>query len=716
MGRSNGRGSRRPTRSRRGNSLTGVVRVTDAGSFVETSEGEFRLTQRGLREAMPGDTVTISVVRNQKTGRRAVVESVIERATKVLVGTYDELPPLGVVRPLDTRIKHDFFVLPRDGSPREAGVRPGDVVAARIVSYPARNESGIATVERRIGEGDAPDVGIQCVMARYDLEDGYPQDAVNEAKGVSVEVEEALRDPLRRDLRDRFVLTIDPVDARDYDDAISVARTRDEGWKLGVHIADVSHYVPWGTTLDLEARRRSTSVYLADRVLPMLPEELSCDACSLRPDEDRLAFTVDMRLDRRGRLRDFTLFPSVIRSRVRMDYEAADVVLRAGIVEADGCDRSGKTLSNGHEASCVTAEDAVARARANCETARACGVDLRRFLLDADELARSRRAVRKARGSIDFETSEVHVLLDDAGLPVRVSCRERTAATSLVEEAMLLANECVARWLVDRGAQTAFRVHEEPSPDELTAAARVLGEIGVISRSDAAAIMVADPEAIESVLEAAHATPAAPLVNALLLRAMQRAVYRPHNVGHYALGASAYCHFTSPIRRYPDLLVHRTVKVMLAQERLGRKKAQPYERCHVGVGGESMQHVLPALCRHASARERIADAAAHASQKVKVAQYYASHIGERFSGTVSWIDTMGAFVRLDGTGAEGLVRMASLGGDEWWDYDEGHFCLVGSHSGSVIGLGARVIAEVVKTDSVRGHLDFKLVHHEGALH
>lgn len=708
MGRKHrGRAPRKgPTRSRHSARVTGTVRVTDAGAFVETAEGMFRLTQRGIREAMNGDTVTVSLHRGPGGGQRAVVESTLTRSTSTIVGTYDQTGPLGVIRPLDSRVKQDFFVLPRDTSAAREGVGVGDVVSARIVSYPSRYESGVATIERRLGGPDAPDLGIRCIMARYDLEDGYPEGAVNEAREAALDVDAALADPLRRDLRDRFLLTIDPVDARDFDDAISLERTPKDTWKLGVHIADVSHYVAWDSSLDLEARRRSTSVYLADRVLPMLPEALSCDLCSLRPDEDRLAMTVDMELDRRGRVRSFSLFPSVIRSRIRLDYEAVDVLL-----DDDGADggAAGEPADGARAAAEKRALDA-------CAAARGAKVDLKTFLREADALAQLRVGIRHARGAIDFDTVEVHALLDDAGMPERIVCRARTRATSLIEEAMLLANECVASWLADRGLDAAFRVHEPPSPDDLAGAAKVLCEIGAIDRGQAAGIKAGDPAAIEAAVEASRTSGFAPLVNALLLRAMQRAVYRPHNLGHYALGADAYCHFTSPIRRYPDLLVHRELKRALAQERLGRAAARERTPYLTGSGDSSLVRVLPQLCRHASTRERIADAAAHASQKVKVAQYYQERVGERFSGSVSWIDTMGAFVRLDETGAEGLVRLSALGGDEWWDLDEDLFVLQGSASGRTITLGTRVIVEVLGTDPVRGHLDFKLIHASRALH
>lgn len=690
-GRHSKNGRRGPARS-----LTGTVRVYDARAEVETAEGVYRLGSRSMREAMPGDRVYVSLHRGKGGARRAVVEHVIDRAVAAIVGVFEPAGPLGAVRPLDTRIKQDFFVLPADDSPRRLGVEPGDIVSARIVDYPSRTESGVVTLERRIGDANEPSLGIECVMARYGLVDGYPQAAVDEAASLAVDVEGALADPLRRDIRDRFAITIDPVDARDFDDAISVARTVRGGWMLGVHIADVSHYVDWESAIDLEARRRSTSVYLADRVLPMLPERLCNDLCSLRPDEDRLAFTVDIELDAQGRVRTYEPYPSVIRSRVRMDYGAADALLREG--DPDGA-----------------ALDAAARGRAELavEAARANGVDLRAFLRNADALARARREIRRKRGSIDFDTPEVHVLLDEAGMPVDIVTRERTAATSLVEEAMLLANECVAEFLADRDLVSAYRVHEDPSPDSLASAAKTLTELGAVEGGLAAGIMLGDPRAINAAVEDAAGTAFAPQVNALLLRAQQRAVYKSHNEGHYALGARAYCHFTSPIRRYPDLIAHRVLKVALAKHELGKKEALVRAPRLTGKGPQALEAICPQLCRQTSDNERAADAAANASQKVKVAQLYASRIGERDTGTVSWISDLGAFVRLDATGAEGLVRMNALGA-EWWDFDDVRLTLTGESTGTRVGLGCRVVVEVASVNVLRGHLDLKLLHVSGS--
>ncbi len=696
MGRGNKRRHRKgPVRSQRRPSLTGTVQLTQHGGFVRTAEGDFKVSGRAVREVMDGDTVAISLRPGSRGSVRAQIEGVLERACTSVVGTYAQAGPLGCIRPLDTRLKCDFFVMPSDGSPARLAVEEGDVVVARILSYPTRVESGVVTLERKIGDVDAPDVGVQCVMARYGLADGYPERAEEEAGALALDVDAALEDPLRRDGRGRFAITIDPIDARDFDDAISIERTAAGGFRLGVHIADVSHYVEWGSSIDLEARRRTTSVYLADRVLPMLPERLCNDLCSLVPDQDRLAFTVDIELDARGRVRAYDAYPSAIRSRVRMDYATADAIL-----EREGTAKVGQG-----------AVDAAALERAERCEARAAeaGVDLAAFLRAAHELAELRVAERRRRGSVDFNTVEIHALLDSAGVPQQLVARHRTAATGLVEEAMLLANECVAEILADADVACAFRVHEPPSPDSLHAASQTLGELGILEPGQAAKIALGDQLAMQQTVDAAEGTPFAPLVNTLLLRAMQRALYKPRNEGHYALGATAYCHFTSPIRRYPDLLVHRALKVLLARERLGKKAAAERAPRLTGTGSECLERIAPQLCRSCSDHERAADSAAKDTQKIKVAQFYERHLGERYAGCVSWVSNAGLFVRLDDTQAEGLVPIKALG-DEWFDFDERDLSLTGAESGTRFELGMRAIVEVAAVNTVRGHLDFALVH------
>ena len=307
--RGSGRAPRKPRRL-----VEGTIHLYGSGrGEVQTPEGTFAITRRSLREAMHGDEVQVSLVpmHGRHGDRVAYVQSVMKRACTGFVGTYDVMDPLGVVTPLDGRLGHDFFVLPEDQSARRLGVRPHDVVRVRIVEYPARNSAGVVTIEQRVGAAEELDVGVESVIASYGLPVSFGPAALEEAGGLRLDVAAALADKTRRDLRDVACLTVDPADARDFDDAVGVRVTDDGGFELDVHIADVSYYVPWDSHVDIEARCRTCSVYLVDRVIPMLPERLCNDLCSLRPAEDRLAMTVRMRLDAKGAVRSAEACPSV---------------------------------------------------------------------------------------------------------------------------------------------------------------------------------------------------------------------------------------------------------------------------------------------------------------------------------------------------------------------------------------------------------------------
>ena len=663
--RRRGQGRRRPEHRQE---LTGTLVVTRPGAAcVETPEGTFDLVRHGQREAMNGDTVQVVLVNDGRGGGpRAVVRSVVERATETFLGRYAQAGPLGAVTPLDVRLGHDFFVVPEDLTPERLGVSDGDVVMARITEYPTRTSAAVVTLERRVGSADELDLNVEAIIASFGLPGDFSPRVVAEAEVLEVQAERALtEDPRRRDLRGLMCVTVDPADARDFDDAVSARRLPEGGFELGVHIADVTHYVTPDSALDNEAKRRTCSTYLVDRVIPMLPEKLCNNVCSLRPGEDRLAMSVLVRLDAHGNVVRARATSSVICSAARLDYDTVDALL-AGDVGAG---------------------------ELPCSAARADEVaDL---LATLDEIRALREDVRQRRGAIDFETVEAKVTLDEKGAPTGVSVRRRTRATGLIEEAMLVANECVATMLAERDAPAAYRVHERPSPDDLRATLQPLRELGLVDADAAAGLMAGDPFAIRDILERAHGTDAAPMANALLLRAQKRAVYLPHNEGHYALGASGYCHFTSPIRRYPDVLVHRALKALLAGKPDGREM-------------RAQAAALPQLCRTCSERERAADAAARASQKVKMAELYADRVGERFSGVVSGCASFGLFVTLDDTYADGLVPARGLG-HEWFAYDEARMTLTGEATGEVWGLGRRVVVEVTGVNVARGQIDFALV-------
>ena len=646
--------------------IEGTIHVHRPGlATVKTAEGTFTVARGGQRGAMNDDTVQISLERRGGTEPQAIVRAVLQRATVTYLGTFEPAGPLGAVTPLDNRLGHDFFVLPEDASAERLGVGAGDVVEARILEYPSRDSAGVVTLERRVGSVEDLDLLVETVIASHGLATHFTQATLEQADRLTLDVEEALASQKgRRDLRELTTFTIDPTDARDFDDAVDARRLDGGGYEVGVHIADVTHYLPWDSSMDIEARQRTCSTYLVDRVLPMLPERLCNDLCSLRPNEDRLAMTVQLSLNAAGEVTEAKAMPSVIRSHARLDYATADALLRGEIA----------------------AEDLPCPTQDARQVAEAIAV--------LDEVAQLRLALRHRRGAVDFETREARVMLDEDGHPTGVEVRERTHATSLIEEAMLMANEAVAKMLSDLDITAAYRVHERPAPESLAATLPILHELQLLEQGEAERLTAGDPYVVQDVLERAKGTPGAYLANALLLRAQKRAIYLPYNEGHYALGASAYCHFTSPIRRYPDVVVHRALKAKLAGA-LGSKEQR------------EIVETLPQICRTCSERERVADDAARDSQKVKMAQLYAEHIGERYSGIVVGCERYGLFVMLDDTCAEGLLPTRDLG-DEWFAYDDTRMALIGEESGRTFSLGQRIAVEVAETNPARGQIDFVL--------
>ena len=645
--------------------LAGTIHVARPGmASVETAEGTFMVARGGIHEAMDGDEVQVSLVRRGGTDPQAVVRTVVQRAITSFLGTYAQAGPLGAVSPLDGRMTHDFFVLPEDDSAVRLGVTDHDVVEARILAYPARGTAGVVTLARRVGAAAELDLLMETVIASHGLATEFMPSTLEQANALDLDVDAALREPLRSDKRDQLTFTIDPTDARDFDDAVGATRDDSGGYTVAVHIADVTAYLPWGSPMDIEAQQRTCSTYLADRVLPMLPERLCNELCSLKPEEDRLAMSVTMQLNERCEVKDAKVRPSVIRSRARLDYDTADALLDGRIQEGDlPC-----ASENAH---------AVAEA-----------------IVLLDEIAAARRRLRARRGAVDFETKESKVLLDEAGHPTGVVVRERTRATSLIEEAMLMANEAVAKMLADVDMPAAYRVHERPAPESLAETLPVLHELRLLQPGEAERLVAGDPFAVQDVLARAKGTSGEYLASALLLRAQKRAIYLSHNDGHYALGAKAYCHFTSPIRRYPDVVVHRAIKA-----RLAGKVDSPEQK--------AVAKALPQICRTCSERERVADAASRDSQKIKMAQLYAERIGERYSGVVVGCERYGLFVMLDDTCAEGLLPTRALG-EEWFTYDETRQALVGESSGRTYRLGQRVAVEVTGTNPARGQIDFAL--------
>ena len=545
-------------------------------------------------------------------------------------------------------------------------------------------------VEEVLGEAGEPRIGVESIIARHRLETRFSEACLKEAEGLRLDAGAALARGYA-DLRTRCVFTVDPADARDFDDALSLERVEGapgpddlapscalevpgwEGagapaWRLGVHIADVSAYVPWGSAIDLDARNRATSAYLVDRVIPMLPERLSNDLCSLRPDEDRLSMTADLYLDAQGRLARCAIYPAVIRSRARLSYDQVQAAFEGASAAA-----------------AADADDAGAQTRWGIEAAVLARLECLR------EIGSRRAELRRQAGGIDFPSTEAKVRLDADGVPVGVDLRRKTDATSLVEEAMILANEAVARCLVAKGSSGLFRVHERPAADGLAGLVPVLEEFGWFSRIDTARFVQGDPHAVQAVLEASRGRSEGELVGSLVLRAMKRADYRPTCEGHYGLASEAYAHFTSPIRRYPDLVVHRMLKALL----FGRPELHDQE-----------VSALRWLGRHCSEREREADAAARESQELKLIELLETRVGEAFSGMVSGVAPYGLYVRLENT-AEGLLPVRRLG-TEYFSFDAELHRLAGEDSGRIWRLGQRVAVVLTAADARRRVLEFRL--------
>lgn len=640
--------------------------------FVQTAEGEFFIPRSKVRDAFPGDLVEVAPSGSHGRGKRpappsghkrtARVVAVVERATDQVVGTFHRSEPFGVVRPLDERIQHDIFT-PLADNP---SVADGAIVRVAIEAFPDRYTAATGRVLEVMGDGDDERIPIDLVVARHKLETEFSEASLAQAAAASVDEEAALAEGYR-DLRDRFIFTIDPADARDFDDAVSLEEAElpdgAAGWRLGVHIADVSHYVPWGSSADLDARRRATSVYLVDRVIPMLPEGLSNEVCSLKPHEPRRTMTVDLLMRRNGEVVGTDIYPAVITSQVRLSYDQAQEFLEDG------------GTSGGGGAPEAIGDDGLGRRI--------------RILAGLAEKSRGRR---EAAGGLDFDTVEAKVRLDGEGHPVAVDLRERTEATGLIEEAMILANEAVARFLRDADFPCLYRVHEAPAADALEGLVPVLAEFPWFKAISEGRLVAGDPQAVQAVLAAAADRPEAVLVTSLVLRAMKRAVYSPQLAPHFGLASAAYAHFTSPIRRYPDLVVHRMLKAAL----FGRPEKFDQEVTN-----------LPWLAEHSSSMERVAEQAARESQEMKIIELMEAEVGRVFSATVTGVAGFGLFVRLDNT-AEGVVEMADLG-NEYFFLDGVRHTLTGADTGKEYRLGRRLAVRLVEADWHTRTLRFRLV-------
>lgn len=648
----------------------GVLRLAGAGyGFVQTAEGEFFIPAGRVADAFDGDVVEVSRLPRSASsaslaaGSRpaARVSRVVTRAHECIVGRYEVAEPFGVVVPEDPRIKHDIFTMRRDAP----HVKDGDIVRVRLTAYPSRREPAQGVVEEVLGHAGDAGVDVDLILARHKIETRFSPEALADVADASVDAQEALASGRYADFTNRVIFTIDPDDAKDFDDAVSLDAV-EGGVRLGVHIADVSHYVEWNSAVDEEARRRATSVYLVDRVVPMLPEKLSNDVCSLRPNELRRALSVDMLIDERGSVVRVDITPSIMCSCARLTYGQAQRCLEA--------------LREGNQTAAV-------RAVAHAGYA-AQGVAER--IGGLHRVATLLHDARIARGGMDFGSQEAKVRLDEDGNPIGVDVREKNEATDLIEEAMIAANEAVARYLLERGIPSIYRVHEPPAPADLKDLKPILQEFGYDRKVSLRAFETGDPHAIQRVLSYARGRDEEFLVSSLIVRAMKRAVYEASCGFHYGLASQAYAHFTSPIRRYPDLVAHRMVKVALFG-RAGTTSAQ--------------EAALDRIAKHASDAERTAEAAARESQELKLYELMEQRIGEEEDGIISGVIASGFFVRLSDT-SEGFVPLR--GEREYFLLDAQRRVLIGSDTGARYRLGMRVRIRISAVYPYERRADFVL--------
>ena len=638
-----------------GNCPMGRIDINYEGyGFVDTQEGTFYIPANRIGGAMNGDVVEVRPRQNARGAgkrREGVVVRVHKRALEYVVGELVIHDPLAAVVPQDPRIKHDVFVDARQ-CPQ---AKNGDIVLARIVDYPTHKAAATGYIVEVLGDKDRPGIDVDIVIHDHGLATEFSAAALEQARSMTPDIEGALAQPGRHDLRSRDVFTIDPADAKDFDDAISIDHV--EGLtRLGVHIADVSSYVPWDSSVDICARDRATSVYLVDRVLPMLPEELSCDICSLRPGQDRRAMTCDMYFDDDAKLKKYQIHPSVIRSHRRFTYDEAQAILDAAGADAT----SGKEAQA--EATSPQAKDPYANK-----------------LMELHKLAQKLLSLRNARGALDFDSAEAKPVLDADGKVMRVDLRTKNDATSMIEEAMIAANECVASHLYRKKLPCVYRIHESPRPKSLEALLPVLKELGY----KISGLGKGEPAAYQALLDQARTRPEGDLVDSMVLRSMERARYSTLPLKHFGLASAHYCHFTSPIRRYPDLMVHRLLK-------------DPH----------SMEGQLDWLAEHSSKMERAAEAAERDSVTLKLCDYLQGQIGQVFIGTISSVLRYGFFVRLDNT-AEGFVRFDPVR-CEHFQFDPKLQTLMGEETGRTYRLGQRVKVRLKQVDMRDRSIDFEL--------
>lgn len=610
-----------------------------------------------IGSAMQGDKVALKLIRGRKRNSplKVIITRVVERGRKVLVGRFQFYNRnSGIVIPRDTRLKRNVIIR---HIPPKCKVQNDDWVVVRLVEYPVAPEPLVGEIKEVIGAEDKPGVDIYLIIRDYGVEPKFSPAVLHEAKELPLKLmpEEIAE---RRDLRKLKTFTIDPVTAKDFDDALSIERLSGGIFRLGVHIADVSYYVKPGTKLDKEARDRGTSIYPVDRVVPMLPEQLSNHICSLRPDEDHATFSVFMDIAPDGEVIRSEMIPSIIRSAHRLTYEEVEAIY-------DGSDRW------------ITSRYA----------------DIIKELTYLFELTPILIKRRDQMGRLDLDIPEGEVIFNSAGEVIDLRRRPRLFSHRVVEEAMLLANETVARHITDLHLPCIYRVHEPPDQEKLELLIPIFLTFGIdIGRGT----KTLTAYKLQRVLAASEHTNWGWIVRRLILRSLKHAVYSAENKGHYGIATDCYTHFTSPIRRYPDVIVHRILREAIKGKRPTGKVIAHWEA------------ELPEIASLATRREQRAEDIEREAFLVKSLEYMKHHLGEEFEGTISGVSPWGFYVELDLYPVEGLVAVRSLT-DDVYRYNERELILSGLRRQKKIRLGDRVLVMVERVDIEKRHIDFKLL-------
>ncbi len=617
---------------------------------VEGYEEDFFIPGKYRNGAFHNDVVAISILPKAEGKRvEAEIVDILEHQVTTVVGRFEKSKNFGFVVPDDSKMDRDIFI-PQG---KDMHALKDDKVVCQITSYGKKDKKPEGVIVEILGDMNAPGTDILSVVKAADIPTEFPEKVLKQAVRVSKDVSEADMEG-RMDLRDVQMVTIDGEDSKDLDDAVSLQR-KGSKYILGVHIADVTNYVQEGSALDVEALKRGTSVYLADRVIPMLPVELSNGICSLNEGVDRLALSCIMTLDRNGRLVDHLITESVIRVDRRMTYTSVKKIL----VDKDKEEKKKyKDL-----------------------------VPMFKLMAKVSGLI---RANRKERGSIDFDFQETKVILDSTGKPVDILPYEISLANNIIEDFMLMANETVAKDFYDRGLPFLYRTHAKPDPEKMESLMKLMGGFGVTMLGDASAIK---PKQVQELLDKISGTQEEPMITRLVLRSMQQARYTVECNGHFGLAAPYYCHFTSPIRRYPDLQIHRIIKETL-RGRMDHKRIGHYAE------------ILPEVATETSSLERRAEEAERNVTKMKKAEYMEEHLGEVYTGHVSGVTAWGLYVELPNT-VEGLIHITELN-DDYYVYSEETFELIGESKNRHYKLGQEVRVQVTGADRHLGTVDFVL--------